>query len=53
MTQKNKTLVQEYAKEVWLNYFNRVLFEQGIITELQKNEMTNLIRKDCHKKRNT
>ena len=52
MVEKNKTLVQEYAKKIWLNYFNRVLFEQGIITELQRNEMANLICKECHKKRN-
>ena len=31
------------AEELWLNYFNRVLFEEGLITESERNRMTNLI----------
>ena len=31
------------AEELWLNYFNRVLFEQGMITESERNRMTTLI----------
>lgn len=36
------------AKEIWLSYFNKVLFEKGIITEKEKNKMSNLIYKRCH-----
>ncbi len=36
------------AKEIWLSYFNKVLFEKGIITEKEKNKMSNLIYKQCH-----
>jgi len=31
------------AEELWLNYFNRVLLEQGIITQAEYNRMTALI----------
>jgi len=27
------------VKEIWLNYFNQVLFEKGIITEEERNKM--------------
>lgn len=33
------------AKEVWLNYFNKVLFEKKIITEKEFNKITNLIKR--------
>lgn len=36
------------AKEIWLSYFNKVLFEKGIITEKEKNKMSNLIYKQFH-----
>lgn len=36
------------AKEIWHSYFNKVLFEKGIITEKEKNKMSNLIYKQCH-----
>jgi len=36
------------AKEIWLSYFNKVLFEKGIITEKEKTKMSNLIYKQCH-----
>lgn len=36
------------AKEIWLNYFNKVLFEKGLITEKEKNKMSALIFKQCH-----
>lgn len=29
--------------EIWLNYFNDVLYEKGIITETERNKMKNLI----------
>ena len=31
------------AEELWLTYFNRVLLEQGIITQSEHNRMTALI----------
>ena len=36
------------AREMWLCYFNQVLFDRGIITEKEKNKMNNLIYKQCH-----
>lgn len=36
------------AREIWLSYFNKVLFEKGLITEKEKNKMANLIYKQCH-----
>lgn len=36
------------AKEIWLNYFNTVLFEKGIITKKERDKMSFLIRKNCH-----
>ena len=35
------------AKEIWLNYFNNVLFEKGIIDEKERNKMIILISKNC------
>lgn len=31
------------AEELWLDYFNRVLFEKGVITERERNRMALLI----------
>ena len=31
------------AEELWLQYFNRVLFEKGLITESERNHMMHLI----------
>ena len=36
------------TKEIWLTYFNNVLYEKGIITEKEKNKMTNLIYQKYH-----
>lgn len=33
----------KFAEDVWLNYFNRYLFEQGIISEKQYKKMTEKI----------
>jgi len=41
------------AKEIWLSYFNKVLFEKGVITEKEKNKMTNLIYRNCRKNKNS
>ena len=35
------------AEQIWLHYYNRVLFEQGIITETERNRMKNMI--NCRK----
>lgn len=40
------------AREIWLTYFNKVLFEKGLITEKEKNKMANLIYKECHSSNN-
>ena len=31
------------AEESWLKYFNQVLFDQGMITEWERNQMINKI----------
>lgn len=41
--QEKKNLVEQ----CWLNYFNRVLYEKGLITENEKNRMA--VRIACHK----
>ena len=30
---------QVMAEQAWLNYFNKVLFEKGLITERERNKM--------------
>ena len=37
--QQKKVLVEE----VWLKYYNQVLFEKGVITERERNLMINMI----------
>ena len=34
---------RQAAEEAWLNYFNRVLYEQNLITERQRNQMVGKI----------
>ena len=34
---------QNMADEIWLNYFNDVLYDKGIITETKRNKMKHLI----------
>lgn len=38
-------------EEVWLNYFNRILFEKGIIDDNTRNKMNHLIYKKYHKQK--
>ena len=38
---------QAKASEIWLNYFNRHLYEKGIISELERNKMKILIESRC------
>lgn len=35
----NEQLRKETASRVWLSYYNRVLYEKGIITERERNKM--------------
>jgi len=34
--------------EIWLNYFNDVLYDKGIITEIKRNKMKHLIHDKCN-----
>ena len=31
------------AEQIWLNFFNQTLYEQGIITESERNRVKNMI----------
>lgn len=35
----NEKLRKEAAAQLWLSYYNRVLYEKGIITERERNQM--------------
>ncbi len=35
----NEQLRKETAEQLWLSYYNRVLYEKGIITERVRNKM--------------
>lgn len=35
----NKQRRTETAAKIWLSYYNRVLYEKGIITERERNRM--------------
>ena len=43
----NVTVKQAVATEIWLSYFNQYLFERKIITESERNQMTQLISQKC------
>ena len=30
---------EEVARKIWLGYFNRILYEKGLISELERNKM--------------
>lgn len=34
---------KQIAEQVWLGYFNQTLFEKGLITESERNRMSNRI----------
>ncbi|MCD7768708.1 MAG: hypothetical protein LUH36_01115 [Oscillospiraceae bacterium] len=36
MTEQQKTVILEY---LWLSYYNSTLYEQGLITETERNKM--------------
>jgi len=46
-TQQNTVM----AEEIWLNYFNNILYDKKIITEDERNKMKNMISACCDKKR--
>lgn len=35
----NEQRRKETAAKIWLSYYNRVLYEKGIITERERNQM--------------
>ncbi len=39
----NEEREKRMAEDIWLNYFNRYLFEQGTISEKEYKKMTELI----------
>lgn len=43
MSDLKKQRKKMLAEELWLNYFNSILFEKGPITESERNRMTILI----------
>ena len=45
----NKT-TSALAREIWLLYYNQYLFEQGAITEDEKNKMINIIHEQNYNK---
>lgn len=44
------TREKRVAEDLWLSYFNRYLFEQGLITEQERNRM---VAKIAERKRHT
>ncbi len=34
---------QSVVEQLWLHYFNRTLYEKGLITETERNKMTSKI----------
>lgn len=34
--------------QIWLNYFNEYLYEEGFLTEQERNEMSNKISAFCN-----
>ena len=42
MAEKKMTIAEEkklIGEELWLRYYNRILFEKGLITEQERNRM--------------
>lgn len=46
-----KSMRETLAKELWLIYFNNVLYNKGMITEKQRNQMKNKITSAFHSSR--
>ena len=45
--QDNDLLLKQFSEEVWLNYFNKYLFENGVISESNYSKMTEKIAIRC------
>ena len=43
----NPSIKQAVSNEIWLNYFNQILFEKNLITEAERNKMKNMISLKC------
>lgn len=43
ITSSNEELEKRIAEDIWLNYFNRYLFEHGQISEKEYKQMTEKI----------
>lgn len=43
ISKQNELLKQQVAEEIWLHYFNNVLYEKHLITEQERNRMSNWI----------
>ena len=41
---RSKSTKKNTAEQIWLQYFNNVLFEKGLITEQDRNKMANEIK---------
>lgn len=39
----NEQWKKSVAEQIWLHYYNQTLYEQGVITETERNRMKNLI----------
>ena len=46
-----KAMRENLAKELWLIYFNNVLYDKGMITERERNQMKNKISALFHSNR--
>lgn len=40
MSEKKAQQRRDLAGQLWLSYYNRVLYEKGLITEHERNKMT-------------
>ncbi len=40
MSEKNAKQRRDLAGQLWLSYYNRILYEKGLITEQERNKMT-------------
>ena len=50
MGQENMNTSKNVAREIWLNYFNEVLFRKGLINETTKRKMQERILKECRRR---
>jgi len=47
MLKRRLIILNSVAKEIWLNYFNDVLLNKGLITKEEQKKMSGLILKKC------